>query len=380
AIEEYIESLGGSMSLDVTQDHAFVTFQFLEASLDPILALLAQLLLEPAFNEIELNQVRFNLSYELMERGKDPEFAARRHLLRLLFAGHPYANFAFNRDVIKNWNLRDLSQFFDRFYRPNNAQLILVGDIRPDAASRRVSRHLNLWQRRDIPPLPALTPPVLEHDRVCFLDVPGTRDCAVVAGAVYPPPEIPDRFALTVLNQILGGTLNSRLFMILRESRNYAKYAFSEVSHFQVGAYFLARALVAPQFLYPATELLLNVLRQPAHEPISMEEILQAKTVVIGNFPLRLARLEDFASRVALIKAAGWGDEAWNSYYEQTMTVGPDRIADIARQRMTSPFLIVIAGDRALCDARLVEFDLVEFYDAKGQFLYTKSRNRKELE
>ncbi|MDD8026615.1 MAG: insulinase family protein, partial [Acidobacteriota bacterium] len=61
AIEEYIESLGGSMSLDVTQDHAFVTFQFLEASLDPILALLAQLLVEPSFNEIELNQVRFNL-------------------------------------------------------------------------------------------------------------------------------------------------------------------------------------------------------------------------------------------------------------------------------------------------------------------------------
>jgi zinc protease len=379
AIEELIESLGGSMSLDITQDHVFITFQFLEESLDAVLALLAQMLLQPSFSERELALVKYNLTYELVEREKDPEFSARRHLMRLLFQNHPYASFAFGRDVIKNWNLRDLAQFVDRFYRPNNSQIVLVGNIGLDAAARRVSRHLyNIWGQRDIPPLPPLAPPLQERDRVCFLDVPGAKDCAVMAGAIYPPPEIPDRFALSVLNQILGGTLNSRLFMNLRESKNYAKYAFSEVNHFRVGAFFLARALVAPQYLFPATVQLLQVLRQPAREPISVDEILQAKTVITGNFPLRLARLEDFASRAALIKAAGWGNEAWTGYYEQTWSVGAERIAEIARQRLTSPFLIVIAGDRAVCDERLIEFDLVEYYDARGQFLYTKSRDRKE--
>ncbi len=378
AVEELIESLGGSMSLDVTQDHVFVTFQFLEESLDAVVALLAQLLLQPAFSERELVQVRTNLSYELLEREKDPEFAARRHLMRLMFQDHPYASLAFSRDVIKNWSLGDLKAFFDRFYRPNNAQIILVGNIGLDPASRRISRHLYVWPQREIPPLPPLTPPVLERDRVCFLDVPGAKDAAVLAGAIYPPPEIPERFALSVLNQILGGTLNSRLFMSLRESRSYAKYAFSEVNHFRVGAFFLARALVSPRVLFPATEQLLAVLRGPAREPVSVDEILQAKTVVIGSFPLRLARLEDFASRVALIKASGWGDEAWNSYYEQTWTVGPERITETARQRMNAPFLILIAGDRTICDERLVEFDLVEYYDAKGQFQYSKSRDRKE--
>lgn len=378
AVEETIEALGGAVSLDVTQDHVFVTFQFLDESLDAVLALLAQLLLQPAFSERELVQVKTNLTYELLEREKDPEFAARRHLMRLMFQDHPYSSFAFGRDVIKNWSLRELTAFFDRFYRPNNAQIILVGAIGLDPASRRVSRHLYVWPQREIPPLPPLAPPVLERDRVCFLDVPGAKDAAVLAGAIYPPPEIPERFALTVLNQILGGTLNSRLFMSLRESRSYAKYAFSEVNHFRVGAFFLARALVAPRFLFPATEQLLAVLRGPAREPVPLDEILQAKSVVIGSFPLRLARPEDFASRVALIKAAGWGDEAWNSYYEQTLTVGPERITETARQRMNAPFLILIAGDRIVCDERLFEFDLVEFYDAKGQFQYSKSRDRKE--
>lgn len=380
AIEELIESLGGTMSLDITQDHVFVTLQFLEESLDSVLALLAQLLLQPSFNERELALVKFNLSSELMDRGQDPEFSARRQLLRLMFEGHPYASFAFGRDAVRGWTLRDAAQFFDRFYRPNNAQIVLVGDIRLDAASRRISRHLNVWPKREVPPLPSLAPPVMDRDRVCFIDVPGAKDCAVVAGSLLPPPEIPDRFALTVLNQVLGGTLNSRLFMSLRESRSYAKYAFSEVNHFRVGAFFLARALVAPRHLHPATELLLEELRRPAREPVGLDEILQAKTVVTGSFPLRLARPEDFASRVALIKAAGWGNEAWNDYYEQTWTVGPEQITDLARRRMTSPFLIVIAGDRALCDERLVEFDLVEYYDARGQLLYTKSRDRKEPE
>jgi len=379
-IEELVESLGGSMSLDITQDHVFVSFQFLEESLDPILDLLGQLLLQPSFSERELAQVKSNLSAELMERSKAPEFSARRQLLRLLFQGHPYASFAFGREAIANWKLGDSRQLFDRFYRPNNAHLVLVGDIRLDSAPRRGSRRRNVWPQRDVPPLPPLVPPVMDRDRVCFVDGPGARDCSVVAGALFPPPEIPDRFALTLLNQILGGTLNSRLFMSLRESRSYAKYAFSEVNHFRVGALFLARALVAPRHLYPATELLLEEIRRPAREPVSLDEILQAKTMVIGGFPLRLARPEDFASRVALIQAAGWGNEAWNDYFEQTMTVGPERIADLAKQRMTSPFLIGIAGDRTACDERLVEFDLVEYYDVRGQLLYTKSRDRKEPE
>lgn len=377
-IEEIIESMGGSLSLDVTQDHVFITFQFLEDALDRVLSLIGELLLQPNFSDRELALVKLNLTYDLMDKEKNPEFSARRHLLRVIYQGHPYANFAFPRDIIRNWNLRDLVAFFDRYYRPNNAQLVLVGNIGLDSATRRISRRLYVWPQRDIPPLPSVAPRVQDHDRICFIDVPGAKDCAVVIGMLFPPLEVPERFTMTVLNQILGGSTSGRLFMRLREIKGYAYQAFSEINHFRAGALFLAQALITPAVLAATVVEMTAILRAPIKEPITADEIEQAKAVVIGSFPLRLARLEDFVARVGLIKAVDWGPEAWEKYYDQTWLVGTQRVAETAGRRLLSPFVIIIAGDKTACSERLAEFEVVEYFDAKGQFQYTASRDRKE--
>ena len=75
-----------------------------------------------------------------MDKNKDPEIAARSQLLRLLFQGHPYARFAFDPDLIKNWTMRDLAAFYDRYYRPNAGRLVFVGDIQATAAAKKAAR------------------------------------------------------------------------------------------------------------------------------------------------------------------------------------------------------------------------------------------------
>ncbi len=377
-IEELIDSVGGRMSLDVTQDHVFVTFQFLEDSLDAVLTLLAEMLVQPAFAERELANVKFNVTYDLLEKEKDPEFVAHRHLLRVLFQGHPYARFAFTRDVVRAWNLRDLQAFFDSTYRPNNAHLILVGNTNKDTATKKVSRRLFMWAPRG-GPAPAPPPPRLpERDRVCFINVPGAKDCALALGALFPPLDVDDRVDFNVINEVLGGSTNARLFMALRESKGFAYNASSDVSHFRAGALFESRALVTPMVIHPAVQEALKILRAPLREPIAADEIEQAKAVLIGSFPLRLARLEDITVRAGLMRAAGWGNEAWDRYYEQTWLVGPARVAASARIHLGSPFIVVIAGDAAVCAESLPDFELIEIYDARGRFQSTMTRDRKE--
>ena len=377
-IEDLIESAGGRITLDVTQDHVFFTFLFLEESLDGVLNLLREMLITPGFSERELANLKFSLRYDLMEKNRDPEYVARRHLLRLLFQGHPYAKFAFDPDVIKNWNMRDLTVFFDRYYRPNTAHLVFIGDIQAPAAAKKAVRFLSAWQSRDVPAPSASALRVQDHDRVCFIDVPEAKVCAVAAGFLLPNPDIPGRFTLSVLNQILGGTTGSRLFMTLREGKGLAFSAFSEINYFRSGAVFIARALTPVATIVPSVQEMVRILRAPGREPIPPEEIELAKSTLIGNFPLRLARFEDFVARAGLIEAVGWGPEAWNRYYEPMWLVGPERVAETAARSLQSRLIVVIAGSKKDCDERLAEFETVEYYDAKGQYLYRKDRNTKE--
>jgi zinc protease len=377
-IEDFIESVGGRITLDVTQDHVFFTFLFLQENLDAVLGLVREMLVTPSYPERELTNIKISLRYDFQEKNRDPEFAARRHILRLLFQGHPYAKYAFDADAVKNWTVRDLSAFYDRYYRPNTARLIFVGNIDAATAARKTARSLSAWQPRENPPLALPAPRVQDRDRVCFIDIPEAAVCAVMAGVLLPTPEVPERFTLSVLNQMLGGTTGSRLFMALRETKGYAFSAFSEIDYFRTGAVFLARAQVPIPTIVPAVLELVKILRSTAREPIPPEEIEAAKSTLIGNFPLRLGRFEDYVARAGLIEAVGWGSEAWDKYYEPMWLVGAERVREAAARIFQAKLVVVIAGDKKACDERLAEFETVEYYDAKGQYQYRKDRNTKE--
>jgi len=376
-IEELVEAIGGSLRVSVNQDYALVTFSFLEDYLERALALLGQMILQPNFTKSEVDSVKLTTFYDLLENERNPEFVAKRQLLRLLFKNQPYESFAFSRDVIKHWNQNDLVDFFGRYYRPNNAHLIIVGNLSLNVATRNVIRFLNLWQRQDVPP-PTLPPPKPpDKDKICFIDVPQAKDCVVYLGTVFPLPGIQERFALRVLNQILGGTLTSRLFMNLRESKSFAKFAFSETEFFKAGGDFLVRAQVSPEFIVPAVEEIQKEIRGLARESVPPSEIEQAKSYLISNFPLQIARFDGFSEKVAEIKALDGGQECWNKYSEQVALVNSERVFEAAQRFLLQSFMIVIAGDKNTLSPHLAEFDSYDVFDNKGQFQYTWNKEKK---
>jgi predicted Zn-dependent peptidase len=375
-IEELVESIGGSLTVTTSQDYVLLAFHFLDDYLDQALELISQMILQPNFSDREIASAKLALTYELLEKEKNPEFAAKRLLLRQLFKNHPYEKFAFFRDVIRTWNQKELAEFFDRFYRPNAAHLILIGNLSLKTATRKVSHYLNLWQPRDVPVLPLQAPKLPDRDKVCFIDVPQVRDCTIYLGTAFPASDTTDRFALAVLNQILGGTPNSRLFMALRESKGYAYFCFSETELFRMGGLFLVRARVTPEVVYPSVQEILKVAKAMARDPISSAEIEQAKSYLLGNFPIKIERYDSFAEHIAHSKAYNWGDEPWNKYYDQITLIGPEKISQAAQKYLLQPAIIIIAGDRNFLADRFGEFDSIEVYDNKGQYQYTVSKER----
>ena len=370
--QEIVDSVGGTFSVSVNPDYVLVSFHFLEEYLDQALQMVGEMLLQSNFSEREIASARLRVTYDLSEKDKDPEFVGQRHLNRLLFDHHPYAKGSFTREAIRTWNLKDLQDFFGRTYRPNNAHMILTGSLNLRTAVRKVSTYLNLWQPQEISAnlVPLAFAP--EKPRLCLVDVPQTQESVIYMGTSYPLPGIPEYFDLKVLNQVLGGTLNSRLFMNLRESKAFAKFAFSETAVWAAGGAFIIRANVRPEVAAASIREIKKEIEGMAS--LSSEEIEQAKAYLIGHFPLEIESFEDFSLKIADIKARGAGDESWDTYYERVSLVNAERAVAAAKKYLFRPFLIVVAGDKNRLADQLAEIDSIEVFDNKGQFLTTVNR------
>ena len=370
-IEERIESFGGEFAASVSLDVTVFTFNVLEENLDKALEIFSMIVLKASFPEGQMDTVKRTAYYELFEREKDPEYVAKRQLYRMLFKGHPYQTSIFNEDVIKNVGRQDIVAFYDHFYRPNNALLVISGNMNLSTASRKISHYFNTWTARRIDRSLLPSPPPNDKEQVAFIDLPQAKDTTIFLGNVIFPATSSDYFPFIVLNQILGGTMGSRLFMNLRESKGYASYAFSGADFFKSCGVFWIRAKVTPEVIRDSVQEILKEIGPAAVEGISSFEIEQAKSFLIGNFPLKNEPLTSFSLEVARIKAFNLGEDHWNKYYENIILVNLERVLATAQRIFQPRPVVVIVGNKNLVADYLREFDKVDIYDISGNLRST---------
>ena len=377
-LEERIEAIGGIFSITTSHDYTLFTFSFLDEYLDEALEILGLMVLQPAFFEREIATMKRILFYDFLEKYKDIEFVGQRHLLRMLFRDHPYRNALADEDVLRNINREDIQSFYNQHYRPNNAIFVLVGNLNLSVASRKVSHFFNTWRSSPLEKasLPSLRPN--DTPKIHLVDFPKSRDAMIFLGNIIFPVGDPDYFPFSVLNQVLGGTPHSRLFMNLRESREYAYFAFSDFELYRSGGIFWVRAMVIPQACATSIQEILREIEKMAREKISTFEIEQAKSYLIGNFPLQIEGLEAFSFKLAEIMTYSLGDDYWSRFYENIMLVDSERVFEVAQKYLLPQPVIVVVGDKNLLFDYLQEYERIDVYDIKGDFLFSQTKESKE--
>lgn len=365
-IENLIESLGADYSATVLTDYTVFKIEVLEEFLDRALLALRLMLLEPAFSERALAPVKRVAYYEQLDRKKDPEFLGWRHLLRLLFEGHPYQAGTSSEEVIKFIGSKDVRAFYNRFYMPNNAVIAVSGNVDAAAVARKIGEHFSAWARRELE-RPAVPPPLPNaRERVCFVESADSQDATIFVGNVVMDPTSPDFFPFLVLNQALGGTTRSRLFMNLRESKGYAYYAFSDAEFFRSCGVFWARARVTPEFIHPAVIEIAREIKAFSSDRAPAAEIEEAKAYLVGNLPLKFESLEGSSEWTARIAALGLNSGHWNRILENIMVVNVEKVQAAGRKHLFSTPLVVIVGRREWILDSLRDFRVVEIFDSDG--------------
>jgi zinc protease len=370
-IAEQIAFLGVSLSTGGGWDASRVQLHTPITQLDSALALMADVALRPSFpaNELErLRQERLTTLLQLKDRGPALADLAYSHIL--FGEEHPYGRPQLgNEKTVAAITRVDVRQFYDTFYRPNNAALVIVGDVQPDDAQRRVERLFGAWQRGTVPPTRFGAPPSATQPTVYLIDKPGAAQSSFRLGAVGVPRATQDFFPIQVMNTILGASFTSRLNQNLRETKGYTYGAGSSFDMRQAAGPFTARAEIVTAKSDSALIEFMKELRA-IRESVPATELDKAKNYLQLGLPASFESTSDIAGRLIPIALYNLPLDYFNTYSQRIAAVTAADVQRVAQQYVRPEQMhIVIVGDLKTIEQgiRSLRIGKVELRDLSGR-------------
>jgi zinc protease len=369
AIADEVAVLGASLTTGSTWDASNVSMSTLTRNLDPALAVLADVVLNPTFDEKEFARVRDNLLTAIGRRKDSPPTVAGLAFSRLLFGSkHPFGwPMAGAESSIKQLSPADLRAFYDANYRPNNAALLVAGDTTAAALRAKLETAFGKWKPKRVPvrrlPPPAAAAPAT---RIFLIDKADAPQSSIRVGLIGIERTSPDYFPVTVMNLILGGGFY-RLDLNLREKKGWTYGARSTFdSRKTPGPFSAGGEFVAPHSADSVAEIMKEIsgIRDA---DVSDAELARAKDQIVKSFPARFATRANVAAQLAELAVFGLPDSYVTDYTRKIAAVTKDDVRRVARKYLDPGRLtVVVVGDRKSLAEPLAKLAPVEVRELDG--------------
>ena len=345
-ISETLDSLGASFGARADLGTSIATASGLLESLDSVLDVFSDVLRNPTFPQSELDKYKQRLLSQIENQRSSSSFVAQEQFARAIYGEFPAGTLVPSETSIRALTTADLAAFHSQNYAPNVAMLLVAGDVTMAQLKPKLERALGSWERKDISgtAFPTVAPP--PASRVFVLDRPQSVQTSLVMGNLATTGDDPDRFAITVMNRILGGSPASRLFTNLREAKGYTYGAYSSVSNNRYAGVAGASAEVRTEVTEGAMKEFMYEFERIGKEPVSDVEMANAKRALIGGFALSLENPQAFLGNVYVQKLYGFPANYWEQYPKLLESVTKADVSRVAAKYFNPKSMQIVAvGD-----------------------------------
>jgi predicted Zn-dependent peptidase len=354
--------LGASLTAASSYDFSSVTLGVPVARLDPALSLMADVALRPTFPSADLERVRTEILTSMLQAKDNPAVVASLAFPRLLFgASHRYGTSeAGTPESVKAITADDLRAFHAAQYRPDAAELLVVGDVTLAGITAQLERAFGAWKASGPAPARAAVPAAAQpaSRRVVLIDKPGAAQSQIRIGSIGVPRATADYFPLTVMNTILGGSFTSRLNTNLRETHGYAYGASSQFVMRRQAGPFVAAAGVQTDKTAEAVREFFNEF-EAIGKPIPADEFSKAQRNVALGFPGDFETTRDLLARLQTQVVLDLPEDVYSTYVPKVMALSTAEASQAASKYVQpARFLVVVVGDRAKVEAPLEALNL----------------------
>jgi zinc protease len=347
-IADRLDYLGASMAIRASVDGTFASLETLTKHLDEALSVFGDVLTHPTFPEKEFERLRSQRLTGLLQQKDRAATIASLAFNHIVYgADHPYGNDPSGTEQsVKAFSRQDMVAFYNTYYRPNNATLIVVGDAKLGDLVKSLEKSLADWKKAEIPSVKIAAAKPIETRRLCLIDKPGAPQSEIRIGYPALARSTPDFFPVVVMNQILGAQFSSRINMNLRERRGLTYGARSGFSFSKQPGPFVASGGFVSTGTDTAVHELLFELDKMRADGMTPEELAFAKKGMTGGFALNFETAGQVARSLQSIVLYGLPEDYYQNYLQNIDKVNLGDIKRVAGNYLdTSKMAVVIVGD-----------------------------------
>jgi zinc protease len=344
------ETLGGSLFASASWDNSAVGITVTTPKLPQALALLAEVVQRPDFSAAELARAQAQAIDDLRLQLSQPTALASLVASRGIFGSGAYGHSRNGTPAsIARITRADVQQLHEALYRPDNAILVLAGDIAPAQARQLAQESFGDWHKPDtaLRPRPAgKTTGSLPS--IVLIDQRGAGQAGVVVAHAAPRRLDPDYYVGTVANAVLGGSYSARLNEEIRIKRGLSYGATSQLESLGNAGQWLGAAQTKNPSAPQVVDLLLGEFRRLGNSPVPAAELAARKATLIGEYGRGLETTAGLARQIAELAVYGVKLDAIGRYIARVQAVTPAQIEAYARKHLdTDDATVVVVGDAA---------------------------------
>lgn len=298
-----------------------------------VFALMADGALNPVFVQEELDKEVAKAVDGIKSGEKSVQsIAARVENVLTYGRNHPYGEFN-SIESVKTLQLQDIKNLYNSYYKPNNAYLVVVGDVNFEEIRNLVTKNFSGWKKSELPNYDMPVVSNVAQTEINFIDMPNASQSQVsVISTTNLKMSDPDYHAVLVANQILGGDFNSYLNMNLREAHGFTYGARSSLRPDKYISKFKTSAQVRNAVVDSTVVETLKELNRIRTEKVTAENLKNVKAGYAGKFVMAVEKPETVARYALNIEKYDLPADFYGSYLEKINAVSIDDVQRVAQK------------------------------------------------
>ena len=382
-ISDELARLGAYFGAGSAIDTSGVSISALKENLDESLELYADVVLNPAFPQKELDRLRKARLAQIKQEKTQPIGIALRVLPALMYGrDHAYSlplTGSGTEESVARITRDSLVNYHQTWFKPNNATMIVVGDTTMEEIKPKLEKLFRRWQPGNVPNKNIGTVDLPDKDRIYIIDRPDAVQSIIFAANVAPPAGQGNEIAIETMNEIIGGSFTSRINMNLREDKHWAYGARSVVVSTKGQRPYIAYAPVqTDKTMESMAEIKRELQEYLGENPATDEELEKVKNNNTLSLPGRWETASAVLRDIGEIVTYDLPDDYWDTYADNVRNLSLEQIAEAADDVIKPDNLLwVVVGDREKIEPRIRELELGEIIhlDADGNLLEPTAAN-----
>ena len=363
-IAEAFEFIGARLSAETRREITLLSTETLSKHWKRALELLSDVARHPTFPAHELDRVRREHLTDLRRAKDDAGFVAEQIMPGLVFGrGTQYGHSSLGtEDSVAAFTRENLEEYFQGFYGPKGATLVVAGDVTLEEVRQEVGIAFGGWENSAASIAASTDSPdgASQPTTIYLVDKPGAAQSVIRAGHQTVPRSHPDYFRMVLLNYVFGGQFSARLNQNLRQDKGYSYGFHSSISWFRQPSALVASGSVETAVTKEAVVEILGEFRDiKGQRPITSEELDSAQAGMLQGLPAGFERPGQILGNLVQMVLHDLPNDYFRTVGQMLSAVKLDQANGAGQERIDPDGLkILVVGDRQAIEAGLRELDL----------------------